>query len=85
MPKTLTLPSETEIAWAEHAVRERIATAYLTAVTRADKTAARWEAYAYDLANPGTSSLVDQLAGHECDDPDCTRCNDWRRNATAAA
>ena len=54
-------PSETEIAWAEHAERERILSAYRNAHTKAARTAARWEAFAYDLANPGASSLVDQL------------------------
>lgn len=54
-------PSEVELAWAEHAERERILSAYRNAPTRTDATAARWEAYEYDLANPGASPLVDQL------------------------
>lgn len=56
-------PDETEAAWAEHAERERILSAYRGAATRTDATAARWEAYEYDLANPGTSSLLDELTG----------------------
>lgn len=54
-------PDETEAAWAEHAERERILSAYRSAHTKAEATAARWEARLYDYANPGTSRLIDQL------------------------
>ncbi|MEU0393835.1 hypothetical protein ABZ208_13830 [Streptomyces sp. NPDC006208] len=57
-------PDETDVAWSEHAERERIIRAYRGAHTKTSRTAARWEAYEYDLANPGTSSLVAQLDDH---------------------
>lgn len=59
--RAIPFPDETEVAWAEHAERERIVAAYRGAHTKAARTAARWEARLYDLANPGTSRLADQL------------------------
>lgn len=59
--RAIPYPDETEHAWAEHAERERIISAYRGAANRSDATAARWEARLYDLANPGTSSLAAQL------------------------
>ena len=56
-------PSDIELAWAEHAERQRIVSAYLGAHSKDQATAVRWEAYEYDLANPGTSPLLDELAG----------------------
>lgn len=56
-------PSEIDLAWAEHAERQRILDAYADARTQAEATAARWEAFEYDLANPGTSPLLDELDG----------------------
>jgi hypothetical protein len=57
----ITFPSDVDLAWAEHAERQRIVSAYRGAHSKADRTAARWAAYEYDLANPGTSSLIAQL------------------------
>lgn len=56
-------PDTIESAWAEHDVRERIVTAYYGAGTKADREAARRSAIEYDMANPGTSRLVDELDG----------------------
>lgn len=74
-------PDGVELAWAEHAERERITAAYRGAPSEPARTAARWEAFNYDLANPGTSPLLDELDAHECEDPSCTICHDWRRVA----
>ena len=54
-------PSDADLAWAEHAERQRIINAYRGAHKRIEATAARWEAYEYDLANPLASSLVAEL------------------------
>jgi hypothetical protein len=65
---TLTLveqPSETDIAWAEHSVRQQIVDRYVDARTHREATAARWEAIAYDRANPGASSLVAELDAYD--------------------
>lgn len=59
--RAIPYPDEEEAAWAEHAERQRIVSAYLGAHTRAEATAARWEAFNYDLANPGTSRLIEEL------------------------
>lgn len=62
MPLTLIkTPSEADIAWAEHAERQRILDAYVDARTQTDARTARWDAIAYDKANPGASSLVAEL------------------------
>ena len=63
MPK-LTLiktPLEAELAWAEYAIRLDILDRYAAALTESEATAVRWEAVAYDRANPGASSLVSEL------------------------
>lgn len=56
-------PDEIETAWAQHEDRQRIIDAYDRATTKAARTAARWAAIEYDMANPGTSRLVDELDG----------------------
>lgn len=56
-------PDTIEIAYAERDVRQRIVVAYYGARTKADREAARWAAIEYDMANPGTSQLVDELDG----------------------
>ncbi|MFJ6579274.1 hypothetical protein ACIQMY_25345 [Streptomyces sp. NPDC091368] len=58
-------PLESELAWAEHDARLQIIAAYVTAQTEREATAARWEAVAYDRANPGASSLVAELDAHD--------------------
>ena len=67
MPFTLIkMPTAAELAWAERATRKRIIDAYNTARTQAEATAARWEALAYDKANPKASSLIAELdADHQ--------------------
>ena len=62
----ITMPTTAELAWAELAVRQQIIDAYNTARTQAEATAARWEALAYDKANPKASSLIAELdADHQ--------------------
>ncbi|OLZ72547.1 hypothetical protein AVW11_03915 [Streptomyces amritsarensis] len=60
-------PSEAEAAWAEHQVRQGIATRYFDALHRGDRDEAAtvWlEAADYDEANAGlSSSLRDELDG----------------------
>lgn len=58
-------PSESDIAWAEHETRQRIIDAYVDARTQTEATAARWDAIAYDQANPLASSLVAELDAYE--------------------
>ena len=65
---TLTLiktPLEAELAWAEHGVRRDILSRYAAARTQAEATSVRWEAIAYDRANPGASSLVAELDNYD--------------------
>ena len=54
-------PSDADLAWAEHEARQRIIDAYIDARTQTEATAARWDAIAYDQANPLASSLVAEL------------------------
>lgn len=61
---TIEQPDEVETAWAQHEERQRIITAYYNASTKADRTAARWEAIAWDNANRGSSSVIAELDGH---------------------
>ncbi|MGW6703585.1 hypothetical protein ACWGDE_01645 [Streptomyces sp. NPDC054956] len=56
-------PDTVESAWAEHGARHQIVVAYFGARTKAAREAARWAAIEYDMANPGTSRLVDELDG----------------------
>lgn len=58
---TIEQPDEIEAAWAQHEDRQRIIAAYDLATTKAARTAARWAAIEYDMANPGDSRLVDEL------------------------
>lgn len=58
------IPAEEDIAWAEHAERNRITRDYWTAFEARDLETAwayRQEAAAYDRANPESSSLVAEL------------------------
>jgi len=61
----LTMPLESELAWAERDARLQIIHSYVTAQTEREATAARWEAVAYDHANPTASSLVAELDAHD--------------------
>lgn len=57
-------PSDTDRAWAEHGARQDIVARYFAALQsrRLDVAASVWlEAAAYDSANPGSSSIVDEL------------------------
>ena len=54
-------PSDADLAWAERETRQRIYDAYIDARTQTEATAARWDAIAYDQANPLASSLVAEL------------------------
>lgn len=58
------IPAEEDIAWAEHAERDRITRGYWTALEARDLNTAwdyRQQAVAYDRANPESSSLVAEL------------------------
>ncbi|MFZ3473119.1 hypothetical protein ACODT3_10705 [Streptomyces sp. 4.24] len=56
-------PAAIESAWAEHGARQRIVTDYFGARTKAEREAARRAAIEYDVANPETGGLVDELDG----------------------
>lgn len=58
-------PLESELAWAELAIRRQIIERYVTALTESEATAARWEAVAYDRTNTSASSLVAELDAHD--------------------
>ena len=58
-------PLESEIAWAEHEVRQQIIDRYVDARTQSEATAARWDAISYDRANPNASSLVAELDSYD--------------------
>lgn len=59
------MPLESELAWAEYAIRLDILGRYAAALTESEATAVRWEAVAYDRANPGASSLVAELDAYD--------------------
>ncbi|MEU7032704.1 hypothetical protein ABZ958_03335 [Streptomyces sp. NPDC046237] len=62
MPLTLiTMPSDADLAWAEHEARQQIIDRYIDARTQTEATAVRWDAIEYDRANPLASSLVAEL------------------------
>ncbi|MER7953866.1 hypothetical protein [Streptomyces sp. NPDC096030] len=54
-------PTDTDLAWAEHQIRQEIIDRFVDARTQTEATAARWGAIAYDRANPLASSLLAEL------------------------
>lgn len=61
---TFERPDEIETAWAQREERQRIIDAYELATSQAARTAARWEAIAWDDANRGSSSIIAELDDH---------------------